>query len=279
MMWLLPRAGLPGEWILWQREGCVMRDGEHSEAALLKRPVGTVMTAVVGLIVAGLSLLMFVLDLMVTLEVGISGLIVSFVVCGVGLTTGFFLLRSLVPRREPMSLFGGSGVPVQPTTQAEVRAQTIESLPGAIKNAWPVHSNAQIAPVMKSHGSESRATHNTHDSAGALGLVTIIGLGCALAMRFNDGWQFLSLTALAGCSIALVLYLSRNRRASNISGYKIPVAGGIIGTAALAGVGMVMLRFHFLRDFLLLAAGAGCAIAVGINWSRRRRENSSSSFI
>jgi hypothetical protein len=110
-------------------------------------------------------------------------------------------------------------------------------------------------------------------------LVTIIGLGCALAMRFNDGWQFLSLTALAGCSIALVLYLSRNRRASNISGYKIPVAGGNIGTAALAGVGMVMLRFHFLRDFLLLAAGAGCAIAVGMNWSRRRRENSSSSFI
>jgi len=258
-----------------------MRDTEHQpEAALLKRPVGTVITGLIGLIVAAVSLLMFVLDLMVTLEVGISGLIVSFVVCGVGLTTGFFLLRSLVPRREPMSLFGGpGGVHVQPTTQAEVSAQTIESLPAAIKNARPVHSNAQIAPVMKSHGSESKATYNTHDSAGALGLVTIIGLGCALAMRFNDGWQFLSLTVLAGCAVALVLYWGRNRRAANISGYKIPVAGGIIGAAALAGVGLVMLRFHFLRDFLLLAVGAGGVIALTLYWAHRREEKSSGSLL
>ena len=64
-------------------------------------------TAVIGLIVAALSLLVFVLDLWVTPEIGINDLIVSFVVCGAGLTTGFFLLRSLVPRREPISLFSG----------------------------------------------------------------------------------------------------------------------------------------------------------------------------
>jgi len=242
--------------------------------------IPALITAVIGLFIAAFSLLMFVLDLLVTSEVAISGLIVSFVVCGMGLTTGFTVLRRLAPRREPMSLFGGSGgVRVQRAMRAEVRAQTIESLPGGIANARPVHSNAQITPVMKRHGSESVATDNTHDSAGALGLVTIMGLGSALAMRFTDGWQFLFLTVLAGCSIALVLYLRRNSRAANISGYKIPVAGGVIGLAALSGVGLVMVRFGFLRYFLGLAILAGGAIALGMNWSRRRRENSSSSFV
>ena len=122
-----------------------MRDGKHSEAALLKGPVETVMTALIGLIVAAFSLLVFVFDLLVTTEVGINGLIVSFVVCGVGLTTGLFLLRSLVPRREPISLFAGAvGLSVQPTTRAKVPAQTVECLPDGIKSARPVHGNAQI---------------------------------------------------------------------------------------------------------------------------------------
>jgi hypothetical protein len=257
-----------------------MRDGEHSEAALLKRPVGKAMTAVIGLVVTAFSLLVFVLDLLVTPEIAINNLILSFVVCGVGLTTGFFLLRSLVPRREPISLFAGAvGVPLQPTTQAKVRAQTVECLPDGIKNARPVHSNAQITPVMKSHGSESIATYKTHDSAGALVFATVIGVSLVLGGRLRGGWEFLSLAVPAGCAVALVLYLSRNRRASNISGYKIPVAGGIIGAAALAGVGLVMARFPFLREFLGLAILAGGAIALGMNWSRRRRENSSSSFV
>jgi len=271
MMWLLPRAGLPGE-------GCVMRDGEHSEAALLKRPVGTVMTAVIGLIVAGLSLLMFVLDLMVTLEVGISGLIVSFVVCGVGLTTGFFLLRSLVPRREPMSLFGGSGVPVQPTTQAEVRAQTIESLPGAIKNARPVHSNAQITPVMKSHGSESIAAYKSHDGGGVAAFATVVGMTAILVGRLAFAWQFLSLSILAGCAVALVLYWSRNKRASTISGYKIPVAGGVVGFICMAGLGIVMIRSDLLRDFFGLAVGAGGAVALLLSWARRKESSKGSNI-
>ena len=48
-----------------------MRDGEHSEAALLKRPFGTVMTALIGLIVSAISLVVFVLDLLVTSEIAI----------------------------------------------------------------------------------------------------------------------------------------------------------------------------------------------------------------
>ncbi|HEX3093263.1 MAG TPA: hypothetical protein VHW72_11605, partial [Candidatus Angelobacter sp.] len=110
-----------------------MRDDEHSEAALLKRPVGKAITAVIGLIAVTVSLLVFVLNLLVTTEVGIGGLIVSFVVCGMGLTTGLIVLRRLFPRREPISLFAGAvGLSVQTTTRAEVPAQAVERLPDGL---------------------------------------------------------------------------------------------------------------------------------------------------
>lgn len=257
-----------------------MRKVQHYAIALWKVPVGPAVTALLGLILTAVFLFVFASDLSLIFEDDINAMIVSFVLCGLGAGLGFILMRNLFPRRQPISLFDGPvDLSVQPTTQAEVRAQTVECLPNPIKNTRPAHSNAQISPVMKRHGSESVTTDNTHDSAGALGLVTIIGLGSALAMRFNDGWQFLLLAVLAGCSVALVLYLSRNRRASNISGYKIPVAGGVIGFAALIGMGLVMMRFGFLRSFLDLAILAGVAIALGMNWSRRRRESSSSSFV
>ena len=110
-------------------------------------------------------------------------------------------------------------------------------------------------------------------------MLTIIGLGSGLATRFDDGWQFVSLTVLAACAVALFLYWCRNRRAADISGYKIPVAGGIVGFLCLIGVGLVMTRFHFLRDFLLLAVGGGGAVALLLSWSRRREGNSSGSFL
>ena len=250
-----------------------MRDGEHSDAALLKRPVGTVITAVIGLVVAALSLLGFVLDLLVTSEIGIGALIVSFVVCGIGLTTGLFLLRSLVPRREPISLFAGAaGVSLQPTTRATVPAQTVECLPDGLKNARSVHGNAQITPMMKSHGSESIATHKTHDSAGALGLITIIGLGSGLATCFSDGWQFLSLTVPAGCALALVLYW---RQGSGISEYRIPATGGVIGLIATIGIGVIMMRFHALRYFFGLVIVSGVAIAFLLSRLHRRDQSGS----
>jgi len=251
-----------------------MRDDEHQpEAALLKTPTGTAIKAVFGMSVSAVSLLVFVVDLLVTSEVGISNLIVSFVVCGVGLTTGFFLLRSLVPRREPISLFAGTvGLSLQPTTPAKVRAQTVECLPDGIKNARPVHGNAQITPVMKSHGSESIATYKTHDVAGALCLVTIIGLGSGLATRFTDGWQFLLLTVLAGCALALVLYW---RQSSGISEYRIPATGGVLGLMATIGIGVIMMRFHALRYFFGSVVVSGFAIAMLLRWLYRRGRSGS----
>lgn len=231
------------------------------EPTLIKTRIGTVITAVIGVFMAAFSLLVFVLDLLVTSEIGISGLIVSFVICGVGLTTGFFLLRSLVPRREPISLF--AGVPLQGAMPAETPIQGAEWPPESINNARPVHSNAQIRPVMKSHGSESIATYKTNDSAGALGLVTIVGLGSGLAIGFNDGWQFLSFTVLAGCALALVLYL---RQGSGISKYRIPATGGVIGLIAIVGLGVIMMRFYALRYFFGLVLASGGAIALLLRW-------------
>ena len=256
-----------------------MDDAEHQpEPALFNIRVGTAITAVVGLVLAAVSLMVFVFDLLVTPEMG--ALIVSFVVCGLGLTTGLMLLRRLAPRREPMSLFGGSdGMHVQGAMPTELPAQRNECPPESIKSASRVHSDAEIPPVMKSHGSESIATRKTHDGGGVVGFATVVGMTAILVGRLAFAWQFLSLALLAGGAIALVLYWSHSRQEANISGYKIPVAGGIIGAAALAGVGLVMLRFHFLRDFLLLALSAGCAVALVLSCVRSREERSSGFFL
>lgn len=242
------------------------------------RPVGSAITAAIGLIVAAISLMIFVFDLLVTPEIG--SLIIFFVVCGMGLTTGFIVLRQLAPRREPMSLFGSGGVPIQLAMPTERPARRNDCPPEIIiKSASRVYSGAEITSAMKRPGSETVATRKTHDGGGLAAFVTVVGMTAILVGRLAFAWQFLSLALLAGGAIALVLYWSRNRQDPNVPEDKIPVAGGIIGAAGLAGVGMVMLRFHFLRDFLLLAAGAGCAVALALNWSRRRRENSSSSFV
>lgn len=250
-----------------------MRRVQHYAIALWKISVNPAVTALLGLILAAVFLLLFASDLSLILEDDINGLIVSFVLCGLGAGLGFIVLRRLFPGREPISLFDGSvDLSIQSTTRAKVRVQTVECLAGATKNARPAHSNAQIAPVMKSHRNESVATYNTHDSAGALGLVTIIGLGSALAMRFTDGWQFLLLTVLAGCALALLLYW---RQGSGISEYRIPATGGVIGLIATTGMGVIMMRFHALRYFFVLVIVSGCAIALLLRWLHRRGRSGS----
>src|ERR1044071_1621719 len=100
-----------------------MDDAEHQPGpALFKTAVGTAITALIGLIAVAVSLLVFVLNLLVTPDVG--ALIVSFVVCGMGLTIGLMVLRRLAPRREPETLFGGScGAIVECSMPTEIPAQ------------------------------------------------------------------------------------------------------------------------------------------------------------
>jgi hypothetical protein len=135
-----------------------------------------------------------------------------------------------------------------------------------------VHGNAQITPVMKSHGSESIATYKTHDSAGALVFATAIGVSLVLGGRLSGGWEFLSLTVLAGCALALVFYW---RQGEGISEYRIPAAGGVIGLIATLGIGVIMMRFHALRYFFELVIVSGVAIALLLRWLHRRGRSGS----
>lgn len=252
--------------------------GHQLESALFKAPVGAAITVVIGVIVVAVSLLVFVFDLLVTPEIG--ALITSFVVCGMGLTAGFTVLRRLAPRREPMSLFGSDRVPVQGAMPNEVAEQKDEWPPEVIKTTSHVYAEAEITPVMKSHGSERIPAYTTHDGAGVAAFVTVVGLTVILVGRIAFAWQFLSLALLAGGAMALVLYCVRNRQQdSNISAYKIPVAGGVVGLICMSGLGIVMIRSHLLRDFFALAVGVGSVIALVLSWSHRRKENSSGSFL
>ena len=131
-------------------------------------------------------------------------------------------------------------------------------------------------PISNSKQHKSISRYTTPETGGALGLATAIGVSLVLGGRLAIGWEFLSFVVPAGGAVALVLNYVRSRQDSSISGYKIPVAGGVIGSAALIGLGVVMMRYHFLRDFLGLAVGGGCVVALVLYWGRRRRENSSS---
>jgi hypothetical protein len=252
-----------------------MSDPEHhSETSRFKTRVGTVIAALIGLLAAVVSLFLFVFDLLVTPEMG--ELIVSFVVCGMGLTTGFIMLRRLFPRREPETLFAGScGVIVPDAPPPQIPAQRVECPPESISTPRPVHRYPEIAPVMKSHGSESIATHKTHDGAGFAAVVTVVGVTVILVGRLAFAWQFLALALFAGGSMALGQYWARSgRQGLSAFTYTAPVAGGLIFAASLVGVGFVMSRFALLRVFLGLSVGFGGALALVLAWIRRKQSSS-----
>lgn len=257
-----------------------MHDPEHqSGPALFDIRVGTVMTAVIGLIVAAFSLLVFVLDLLVTSEIGISDLILSFVVCGAGLTTGFFLLRSVVPRREPISLFGGpSDLSVQPTPRAETRAQ-VEHVSQNCTEPAIVIAQAQTTTDTIPNRNKSVSSYAARETSGAMCLIIAIGVSLVLGVRLSVGWTFLAFALPAGFLVALALYWIRQKQGSSLDAQKIPVAGGIVGFICMSGLGIVMIRSHLLRDFFGLAVGAGGAVALILSRARHRRQNSNISFL
>jgi len=82
----------------------------------------------------------------------------------------------------------------------------------------------------------------------------------------------LSLTVVAGCALALVLYW---RQGSGISEYRIPATGGVIGLIAIVGLGVIMMRFHALRYFFGLVIVSGGVIALLLRWLHRRGRSGS----
>lgn len=192
-----------------------MRNVKRSRAALFKTPVGTAIAALIGLIAAASCLLVFALDLLVIVPIDIGALIVSFVVCGVGAAIGLILIRSLVPRREPQSLFAGpGGVFVQPTTRTEIPAQAGECSRYGSEAAIAIPGEADFT---RSHDRRQRVSrYKTPVGGGVVGLIALIGMGIAL-MGFNFPRQFLSLSVPGGGVVALCLYWARRRRQNSSS--------------------------------------------------------------
>jgi hypothetical protein len=242
------------------------------------RSVGWTASVFTGSIAVTVCLLMFVSYLWRISEVAINGLIVSFVLCGAAAAAiGRILLRRAFPVQEFQYLFEG---PCRVITQASKRTDTPAAASHAPSvGAKPAHltrSGAHPSPVMVSHGSESVARFTTHESAGALVLMCVILMSYGLVMRFNNGWAFLPLAVVAGAAMALVLYLAHGREQTRgIFSYTVPVAGGVVGSAAMIGVGLVMSRFAFLRVFLGLSVGAGGAVALVLAWIRRKQHSGS----
>jgi hypothetical protein len=253
-----------------------MRDeNSDPQASELKTRAVNIVAALVGLLAAAgyLWVLVYLLSGKVVVDADI--IIFCFLVCGVAAAIGLVFVYRLLSRRKPILLFAESGVvPIQHSPPTEMRVQMKERLPDGIRTDKRVHSSAGITPVMKSHGSDSTATYTTHDGGGVAGFVTVIGVTLILAGRFDGGWQFLSLALLTGSAMALGLYWLRSRgQNSRIADYMRPVSGGMIGFAVIIGLGVVMARFGFLRDFLGLAVAGGGAVAWLLARARRRQES------
>jgi hypothetical protein len=141
----------------------------------------------------------------------VDALIVSFIVCGMGLTTGLILLRSLIPRSEPQSLFGASGgIPVQPMARVDIAAVTAACPPYRSKSAISGESETVTIGHNDRHQNISRYT--TPEGGGLIGLTAMLGMAIILMAGSNFARQFLSLAIPAGGAVALVLYLARRGR-------------------------------------------------------------------
>ena len=250
-----------------------MSEVKHSETALLRGPFGTAIAAVLGFLVAAISLLVFVFDLLVAPEIG--ALIVSFVVCGIGLTTGFIVFRRMAPQREPETLFAGSSsLPARLTQQPEALVQVKQLSRNCAEVAIPMPgatNKEDSTPNNNRHKSVS--SYTARESSGAMSLILAVGVALILGGRLSGGWEFLVISLTAGFMVALALYWIHQKQNSGLDGDKIPVAGGAVGFICMTGLAIVMIRSHLLRDFFGLAVGAGGAIALLL--SRARRKESS----
>jgi len=136
----------------------------------------------------------------------------------------------------------------------------------------PKHKESDPAPVMKSYGSQSRATLDTHGGVGIGGLAAVIGMGIILAGRLDFGPGFLVLTLVTGGIFALCLYWLRQRRDAKSISSTDSSSGGFFGALILLGVGVALMacRYYWMQLFFGLALLAGGAVALLLRWLHRR---------
>jgi hypothetical protein len=247
----------------------------------VKSKAERIFDAFVGLLLAAVCTVIFVSRLSGRLLWDPDTMVFLFVACGVGAGVGLYFVYRLVPQRVQSSLFADSRVVLlQPGALDTIPAKPAE-LPAEDAVAAVVIPAAKTQELIKtealirnSNRRETIPRYKMREGIGALGLVVVVGLASALPARVGIGWGFLWLGIAGGGAVALVL--GRWNQASSIASYTIPVAGGIVGVLVMLGVGVVMARFHFLRDFLALAVAGGIAFALFLRWGRSRHDSSRS---
>jgi hypothetical protein len=230
---------------------------------------GRIFDAVVGLLLAATCTLLFVLHLIARWSLDADTVVFLFLAGGVLAGIGFYFVYRLVPRRVQSSLFSSSGgVFPQPAVQDKTQFMAADhpKTDAVAVVPCPIAKPAELN--RNSNRRETISQHKTREGPGAVGLVILLGLAIVLTARLQLGWGFLWLGIAGGGVVALVL---GRWRASSTSSYAIPVAGGVVGAIVIFGLGFVMTRFHFLRDFLSLAVAGGIAVALFLRWAGRDR--------
>jgi hypothetical protein len=240
-----------------------MRNVKQSGKSLFRAPVRGGLAALLGLVGIGVCFSVFILDLQLISEIDINGLILSFVLCGLGAGLGIILLYRLFPGRPPVSLFGKIGVQIQDPILIETPSRAVREGSTAIE---PTSTSWSLAVPGDNHPPKA-SRYKMPENSAIFSFISIILMTAALSSRVPLGRNFVCLSLLAGGALALTFYWLRWRgRGSNNLHSAIPVAGGVVASAAMIGLGVVMMRFSFLRVFLELVLVAGVVIAAGLQW-------------
>jgi hypothetical protein len=238
-----------------------MGNAQQFETKLFKTPVPGGVVALIASLGAGVCLAVFAFDLQLISEIDINSLVASFVLCGLGAGLAFILLYRLFPPKPPISLFEGAGVQIERPMPLETPAQTVQELPAVVE----AQSGSQSLAVPGKDRAEKVSKYQTPENSPVFALISIVLMSAALSPRLPLGWAFLCLALLGGG--ALAFYWARWKSlGSNQLNYAIPVAGGAVVSAAMIGLGMVMMRYPFLRVFLELVLAAGAVIAIALHW-------------
>jgi hypothetical protein len=240
-----------------------MPNPKQFETRLL-RPVRGGVVALIGVVGAGACLAVFTFDLQLISEIDINALLVSFVLCGLGAGLGFILLYRLLPERPPISLFGWTGVRLQRQIRIETSVQAMRDHSAV----GEPQSRSQNLAIPADAQPEKISRYKTPENSAIFAFLAIILMSAALSPRVPLGWEFLCVALLAGSTLALIMHW--RERGSNDSNYVVPVGGGAVASAAMIGLGMVMMRFPFLRVFLEVVLGAGAVIAATLHWLHSR---------
>jgi hypothetical protein len=185
-----------------------MTNREQSDMAKPVSTVGKIAAALIGILVAGFCLLVFIFRLSGRILMLDSDLVFFyFVACGAVAGIGLLFVYRLLPRHKPSSLVEQSGgVAIEPLVQAQPRTETgqppyppaslgLDRTADAVRNSGPPRHAAR---------------YKASEGGGLAAIVVMIGMAIAFMVGSDLARQFLPLVILAGGAVALGMYWYRN---------------------------------------------------------------------